>query len=286
MTLNERTSLWGTLGYGVGELSLLGERAESATGTGLRSTMAAFGGRGVFARRAGGLELAVVSDALVSNTVSEVATGLMGAEGTASRVRLMLEGSGSIALPSGAALRPRLEAGLRYDGGDAETGAGIEVGGGLAYAAGRLSVEVNARGLVAHEDAGYEEWGLSAALKWQPNEDGRGWAMEAGSSWGNTASGVNALWARQDASGIARGAGMEAAQRFDAQLGYGVEGRKGRALWVPFFGAETSAGRQSYRTGVKLTSGANLEVGLELGGRALARGVSEDAIQLQGSVRW
>ncbi len=285
-TLNERLSLWGAVGYGVGDLSLQSKRAEDAIETGLESTLAAFGGRGVFSRRGGGFELAVVSDALFTNTVSDAATGLMGAEGAASRLRLMLEGSGSMALSNGGVLRPTLEAGLRYDGGDAETGAGLEVGGGVAYTAGRVSVEVNVRGLLAHEDAEYEEWGFSGSLKWQPNEDGRGWAMEAGSSWGDTASGVNALWSRQDASGIARGAGMDAARRFHAQLGYGLEGRRGRALWVPFVGAESSAGQQAYRMGVKLTSGANLEAGLELGRRTDARGVAEDAIQLQGSVRW
>ena len=284
--VNERLSLWGTVGYGVGDLSLRSARADDAIVTGLESTMAAFGGRGVFSRRAGGLELAVVSDALFTNTVSEAATGLMGAEGESSRVRLMLEGSGSMPLPNGAVLRPTLEAGLRYDGGDAETGAGVELGGGLALSAGRVSVEVNVRGLVAHEDAEYEEWGFSGSVKWQPNEDGRGWAMDAGSSWGDTASGVNALWSRQDASGIARGAGMDAARRFHAQLGYGLEGRRGRALWVPFFATEASAGQQAYRMGLKLTSGPNLEAGLELGRRTGTRGVTEDAIQLQGSVRW
>ena len=284
--VNERLSLWGAAGYGVGDLSLRSARADDAIVTGLESTLAAFGGRGVFSRRAGGLELAVVSDALFTNTVSDAATGLMGAEGASSRLRLMLEGSGSMPLWNGAVLRPTLEAGLRYDGGDAETGAGVELGGGLAYTGGRVSVEVNVRGLVAHEDAEYEEWGFSGSLRWQPNEDGRGWAMEAGSSWGNTASGVNALWSRQDASGIARGAGMDAARRFHAQLGYGLEGRKGRALWVPFFATEASAGQQAYRMGLKLTSGPNLEAGLELGRRTGTRGMAEDAIQLQGSVRW
>ena len=284
--VNERLSLWGVLGYGVGELSLAGERADNPIRTGLESTMAAFGGRGVFSRRAGGFELAVVSDALFTNTVSDAATGLMGAEGAASRLRLMLEGSGSMQLSTGGVLRPTLEAGLRYDGGDAETGAGVEIGGGLAYSAGRVSAEVNARGLVAHEDAKYEEWGFSASVKWQPNEDGRGWAMDAGSSWGDTASGVNALWSRQDASGLARGAGMDAAQRFQARLGYGLEGRKGRALWVPFFGAETAAGQQAYRMGLKLSSGPNLEAGLEIGRRTVAGGLPENAIKLQGALRW
>ena len=38
--------------------------------------------------------------------------------------------------------------------------------------------------------------------------------------------------------------------------------------------------------GLKLTSGANLEAGLELGRRTGTRGMAEDAFRLQGSVRW
>ena len=55
-------------------------------------------------------------------------------------------------------LTPSLEDGLRHDGGDAETGTGIEIGGGLSYTdpASGLTVDAKGRGLVAHEDA---EWG-------------------------------------------------------------------------------------------------------------------------------
>ena len=285
---NERTSVWGTIGYGVGDLSLTPEGAAASVDTDLSTTMAAFGGRGVLSVRtgaSGSFELAVRSDAMLTETVSGASENLLGATGATSRVRLTLEGKGSLPL-GGGVLTPTLEAGLRYDGGDAETGAGLEVGGGLAYSAGRVSVEVNARGLLAHEDAAYEELGLSGSVKWQPGEDGRGWAMDAGSSWGATASGVNALWSRRDASGMARGAGMDAAQRFHVELGYGLRGRKGRALWVPFLGTEASAGQRALRMGVKLTSGPNLEAGLEIGRRTGTRGVADNAIQLQGSVRW
>ena len=116
VALNARVSLWGVLGVGVGELTLTPEGAD-AIETDLGNAMAAFGTRAVFVRRASGLELAVVSDALYTNTVSDAAEGLMGAEGDASRVRLMLEGSRAMALWNGATLRPTLEAGVRYDGG-------------------------------------------------------------------------------------------------------------------------------------------------------------------------
>ena len=106
----------------------------------------------------------------------------------------MLEGAGVVPLALGGVLTPTVEAGLRYDTGDAETGAGLEVGGGLGYAARRLSVTVNARGLLAHQDTAYEEWGVSGALTVTPSADGRGLSMRLGSGWGATHSGVELPW--------------------------------------------------------------------------------------------
>ena len=284
-TLNDRTSVWGTLGYGVGDLTLTPEGASAGIETDLSTALAAFGGRGVLNARVAGIRLAWVSDALLTETSSDTVQGLNGAAGGTSRVRLMLEGSGSVAL-GGVVLRPRVEAGLRYDGGDAETGAGIELGGGLGYAAGRIAVQINARGLVAHEDAAYEEWGFSGSVQYRPGKDGRGLTMQLGSAWGATQSGVQSLWARADASGLARTAGFQAAQRFQAELGYGLAGPKGRALWVPFLQGQSSGGAQALVLGVRMTSGANISAGLEIGGRAGAGAEIEPAVQLNGSVRW
>ena len=77
---------------------------------------------------------------------------------------------------------PDAEAGVRYDGGDAETGAGVELSGALAYESGRVSVEIKARSLVAHLDENYEESGYSVSMKWQPGEHRRGLSMNLGSS--------------------------------------------------------------------------------------------------------
>ena len=74
----------------------------------------------------------------------------------------MLEGSGSVAL-GGVVLQPRVEAGLRYDGGDAETGArGSNSAAGSAMRPGGIAVQVSARGLVAHEDGRLRGMGASA----------------------------------------------------------------------------------------------------------------------------
>ena len=287
--LNERTSVWGVLGYGAGELSLTPERSATALGTDLTNAMAAFGGRtalSVRTGRAGRFELAARSDARLTSTASDAIEGLVGAAGQTGRVRLMLEGSGSMPL-AGGVLKPTLEAGLRYDAGDAETGAGLEVGGGLGYAAGRLSVEINARGLLAHQDTGYEEWGFGGSIAYTPSEDGRGLSMRLGSAWGAGQSGVQSLWSRRDVSGLARHAAFEAAQRYRAELRYGLDGRKGRARWEPYVGVESGDGSsRALRLGVALTSGLRLDAGLELGLRQGLPGADwEYAVQLRGALR-
>ena len=294
---SERTHLWAVAGYGVGGLTLTPAGSESVIDTDLEHAMAAFGGRGVFSVRStrfGAFEFAVRSDALVTNTVSAAADNLISAAGAASRVRLMLEGSGSMPLGSSGMLRPTLEAGLRYDGGDAETGAGLEIGGGLGYAAGALAVEVRARLLLAHQDTEYEEWGFSGSVRYQPQSGGRGLSVNLGSTWGQAQSGVQSLWTRPNASGLAPVAAMHAAQRFQAELGYGFAGRRAGALWTPYAGIDTSGGRQALRLGVKLASGDNAEAGLEVGrldsglasGRADGIAGPDHAVQLRGSIRW
>ena len=292
--LNERTSLWGVFGHGAGRLSLRPDRAAAAMETDLTNTMTAFGARtalSALAGRAGRFELSLVSDARMTSTVSDTVAGLMGATGETSRVRLLLEGAGSMRLATGGALTPTLEAGLRYDGGDAETGAGVEIGAGLGYTAGRFAVQANARGLVAHEDAGYEEWGFSGAVRYRAADDGRGVSFDLGSAWGAAQSGVEGLWNRQNASGLARGVAPDAAQRLQANLGYGVQGRKGRALWVPYVGVESGeGGSQALQLGLNLASGPNVEAGLEFGRRdggiRAAGQAPERAMQLRWGLRW
>ena len=289
--LNERTNFWSVLGYGVGALSLKPERSATAFKTDLTNAMAAFGGRtalSVRSARAGRFELAILSDARLTNTASDAAAGLAGAVGRTSRVRMMLEGSGSMPLAESGMLRPTLEAGVRYDAGDAETGAGLEVGGGLGYAAGRLSVEVNARGLLAHQDAEYGEWGFSGSIAYTPSADGRGLSTRIGSTWGATQSGVQSLWSRQDTSGLVRNTAFDGAQRYQAELRYGLDGLQGRARWAPYIGVE-SGGRssQALRQGVTLTLGRHFDAELELGRRQVGPGADpEHAVQLRGTLRW
>ena len=287
---NEQTSVWGTFGYGVGDLSLTPTGASVSVDTDLRTAMAVLGGRGVLSVRtgaAGAFELAVRSDAMLTQTESGAKENLLAATGATGRVRVLLEGAGSIRLGTHGVLAPTLEAGLRYDGGDAETGAGLEIGGGLSYTRGRLIAQMNARLLAAHEDAAYEEWGFSGSIGWKAASDGRGLSLDLGSIWGAAQSGVQSLWTRPTAGGLVPGAPMDASQRYRAELGFGLEGPRGRALWVPFLGAESSAnGSSSVRMGVRLTSGANAEARLEIDRVDSLRDAPGYGFNLAGRIRW
>ena len=125
--VNARTSVWGVVRYGVGEVSLTPARATTARETDLTNTMAAVGGRAalsVRSGRAGRFELALRADARLTNTAADAVAGLVGATERTRRVRMMLEGAGVVPLALGGVLTPTVEAGLRYDTGDAETGGG------------------------------------------------------------------------------------------------------------------------------------------------------------------
>ena len=102
-----------------------------------------------------------------------------------SRQRLMVEGSHARELASGATLTPSIEFGLRHDGGDGETGAGIEAGGALRYAsaASGLTLEGRVRTLLRH-DGDDEEWGVSALMRVDPGTSGRGLALVVQPAWG------------------------------------------------------------------------------------------------------
>ena len=137
--ISERVSVWGVTGYGSGSLVLTpGDAAPLESG--LSMAMAAGGTRGeLVAGGAGGFALAFKADALWVGTgidgVDGPAGRLQATEAAVMRLRTGLEGSRDFRLGGALSLKPIVEVGLRHDGGDAETGAGMDLGGGLTVSA-------------------------------------------------------------------------------------------------------------------------------------------------------
>ncbi|MDE0194895.1 MAG: SwmB domain-containing protein [bacterium] len=272
-TLNDRVRLWGVVGYGSGALRLsLADQAPMDTDLTMR--MGAVGVRGTLLQpsQPGGLQLAVRSDVLWMGMDSAAAHNLAATQADASRLRLVLEGSRPVALAGGGSFVPSLEVGLRHDGGDAETGTGVEVGGRLRYAsAWGLSIEASVRTLLAHEAADYTEWGASGALRFDPGRQGKGFTASVVPTWGAAASGTSRLWDQQGATGLvpADALAPTAAGRLDAELGYGVATLRGRGLLTPYARvALTEGADQAWHLGTRLLLAESLNFSLEASRRA------------------
>ena len=140
LEMNERLSAWGLLGFGSGDMTITeaanGPRVETVTRTDIGMRLGALGARGALleADENGGIDLALEADAFLVQMDWEKVSSEKDTQADASRLRMVLEGSRAFALGEGSTLTPGLELGLRHDGGDAETGTGVEVGGRIAYA--------------------------------------------------------------------------------------------------------------------------------------------------------
>ncbi len=267
--LTGRLSLWGTAGYGLGDLRLGMKDGESYR-TGMDLRMAAAGVRGdlVSPRKAGNLALAIESDALFVRTTSDASSdpsGLLAAAvADVSRLRLGLEGSLDLAL-AGGWLTPTVELGLRHDGGDAETGFGVEVGAGSAFAdaARGLTAQVTVRGLVAHQASDFRDCMLSGSLRFDPLPSSElGPSVSLMPSWGtSSAGGVEALMGRETLAGRA----ANAAGGLEAEAAYGVSVLGGRATGIPYLGVGRSAALREVRVGcrLELPRRAGLRLGIE-----------------------
>ena len=167
--------------------------------TDLDLRMAAAGLRGVLLdpESGSGFQLTGKTDAMIVQTASARGRSADGgnlapARATVSRLRLGLEASRPVRLGGGAALTPSLEIGVRQDDGDAETGFGLDLGGGFAVSdPGRgLQAELRGRGLLAHESKGFRDLGFSGSLAWEgkPSSD-RGAKLTLAAVFGSSALG-------------------------------------------------------------------------------------------------
>ena len=257
---SERLKLWGAAGYGTGEVTLKPEVGGSLSSD-IAWTMAAAGLRGdVIAPPAegSGPALAVTSDALWARTSSDKTHELAASDSDVTRLRLGLEGSYRIATEGGGHLTPKLEAGMRHDGGDAETGFGVELGGGLAWVdpALGLSLDVSGRTLIAHGNDDLKDRGYAASLAFDPDPaTKRGPSLTLTQDWGGQAKGgLDALFTPQTLD--RRGGSGEAAARWRAEAAWGFPAFSGRFTGSPHVGLGLATGARDYSVGWRLTPAA------------------------------
>ena len=256
---SERLAVWGAAGYGAGDLALAPDGAGSVSAD-IGWRMAAAGLKGELFSFAGGATLSLVSDALWASTGSDRANGLVATGSAVSRLRLGVEGGRRLALPGGGSLTPKLEIGARHDGGDAEAGFGVEVGGGIAWSAPGLGLrlDLGGRTLLTHDDGAMRDRGFSASLAWDPRPDSaRGLSLALRQDVGGpSGGGLDALFADDAFAGRRPGhvgrVGRVPARR-TAEMGYGLAAFGGRFTGAPHLSYGTSHGAREIGLGWRLS---------------------------------
>ena len=296
---SQRLKLWGALGYGEGEVTLataMGGRYRADT----TWRMAAAGLRGDLLEapaQGSGPALALTSDALWARTASEKTRDLAASASDVTRLRLGLEGSWRMVLDDGApgaapgaSLVPKLEVGARHDGGDAETGFGIELGGGLAWVhpALGLTLDVSGRTLIAHEDDDLEDRGFAAALGFDPRpESERGPSFSLRQDFGGQAQGgLDALF---QSAPLDERSGSEATSRWTAEAAYGLPAFGGRYTASPHAGLGLATDARDYTLGWRWTPAENahpLSFGLKATRRESDGAAPEHVVGFEASARW
>ena len=245
--------------------------------------MAALGARGnLVAPAAGsGFRLDVEADAFWVRTASEAAPGLAKARADVTRLRLGLDGGYAFALDGGGTLEPTFEVGLRHDGGDAETGYGVDIGGGLRWhdPALGLTAEVAGRGLIAHEAAGLKDRGVSGSLAWDPDPGSdRGPSLTLTQTLGaQAAGGADSLLGRQTLADLAANDNGFAARRLELRHRLRLPAFGDRFTSTPELGVALSDGGREVRLGWKLGLVPGGASSFELGVEATRKQPANDA---------
>ena len=300
LQVSERLKLWGAAGYGTGEVTLKTMDPGSGAGAGesykadTSWTMAAAGVRGDLLQapeEGSGPALALTSDALWARTSSDRTRDLAASDSDATRLRLGLEGSYRVALEGDAHLTPKLEIGARHDGGDAETGFGVEVGGGIAWVDPGLglSLDVSGRTLLAHENDDLKDRGLSASLAFDPAPaTGRGPSFSLRQDFGGQANGgLDALFAPAP---LEDRTGSEATSRWAMEAAYGFPAFGGRFTGSPHVGLGFATGARDYSVGWRLAPEAATAPDISFGLRATRREsdtqAAEHTVGFEITARW
>ena len=291
---SERLKLWGAAGYGTGEVTLktaLGGSYKADTSW----SMAAAGLRGDLLAppaEGSGPALAVTSDALWTRSSSEKTSDLAASESDATRLRLGLEGSYRMALEGGGSLVPKLEIGMRHDGGDAETGFGVELGGGVAWSAPALglSLDVSGRTLIAHGNDDLKDRGYAASLAFDPDPaTQRGPSLSLRQEFGGQAQGgLDALF---QPAALEDRTGSEATSRWTAEAAYGFPAFAGRWTGSPHVGLGLATATRDYSVGWRLTPAANanapdVSFGLRATRRESDAQAPEHTVGFEATARW
>ena len=295
--LSDRVSVWGVIGYGKGALTLTPGEAAPLT-SGLSMAMAAAGTRG----RVGGrgrerLRAGVQGRCPVGWHVDRRRRRTRWEFGGDRGDGDPVPGRGwraraATRSPAGCHSGRASRSDCGMTAGDAENGAGMDVGVGLVVSdtLTGLAVDLRVRMLVVHQAEGFRERGMALSLSYNPTPSTPlGFTARVAPSWGGEAtSGAEAMWGRETMAGLEH-AGSDGT-RLDAEVSYGLPVGS-RFVGTPRAGVRTSEYGRDYRVGYGLGVLDRERLNLELGVDAHRRESpmldgTDHGVLARATIRW
>ena len=197
-------------------------------------------------------------------------------------------------------------ASVTVSGGEAASalaGADVEIGGGLGYSNRSLGLRMRAgmRGLMSEEEAGFEEWGASGVVFFDPDPSSPlGASFNISQSWGiapRTGFGgmqtMGAMRGREplprSVTGRSRDYLYGQPLRVEGEMGYGFAASGGNGVATPYAGvAFSDRGRSGVLLGFNLQAGRRFLLNVE-GSTPGGRAISFDSIpefRVRGLLKW
>ncbi len=273
--------LWATVGYGIGDLEITDNSGTDSTDIDSDVDTQTFAGGGagtlIDFDNGGALRLKGEISQTWINVDGDRANDIRSLDVDVNRIRVSLEARQPWAISNAASMESTLEAGARHDGGDGETGAGIELNAGLRYhnPVQGLTLEGNIHTLIARED--YNEWGINGTIILASGQDGQGLSLSLSPGYGEDSDGL--LWD----NGLSEDAIAETdyGMRLKTRIGYGLSAPHGWDGMLTPYSEMTIGNTNSYRFGVGWETN---RYGLDLVGEH--RQGSENAALLKGEIRF
>lgn len=179
---NSKTSLWGVVGYGIGDITSTVVNADSQSSD-MSMNLGMLGGRHELARL-GILDLAVRGDAAFANLATADGSGAVDdLSANVNRIRAGLESTLSMDLSHGRSIQPFAQVSFRNDGGDGLTGSGVEVGGGVRVQTNAFTIEARGHKTASHSAEDFSESGFSIQAEVASSADGSGFALQMAPRW-------------------------------------------------------------------------------------------------------
>lgn len=281
-TLSDRMNLWGMLGLGRGVIDSTTPDAESETDT--DHLQAALGFRYNLTGTQS-FRLRIKGDVTLSKVDVEASPEFESREVDTERVRIAIEADNTYDVRGGHILKPRGSAGLRYDGGDGETGVGIELAGALVYRDPDSKIYLEAKG--RYQYGVTEEWGASLMTNVDLQVASTGLTFSVGPVIGVAHSQISSLWEKLPAGDQQVASHFKPEMRLVTEVSYGLRLPVNKhAILSPYtrmdFGDELSR----FETGGRLTIGKRFDLAMKLSQGYAGAYNSPLEFGLEGSLRF